>query len=446
MNFSRRCWAAALSLSLVTPACSKPSPKRNTETTAPASDKAPATPTPPHATTSTPGSPTRGLAEQARHLSEKLIIVDGHVDLPHRLRMSSVDGQLTEDVSLRTEAGHFDYPRARAGGLDAPFMSIYVPVTYQASGGARALADQLIDMVEQLTRDHPSQFALAASPEAVRTNAAAGKISLPLGIENGAALEGQLENVLHFRKRGVSYITLTHSRNNDLGGSSYEPLPTQAGLTPLGRDVVREMNKVGIMIDLSHASDRTFAEAVRISQAPAIASHSSLRHFVPSFQRNVSDALLQELAQHGGVVMINFGSEFLLPKANEVVLERWQLAAEFAQKNGLNREKATDRKRIEDYLAATLPVPYAKVEDVADHIDRVKQLVGIDHVGIGSDFDGVGDSLPRGLKDVSQYPNLIEVLLERGYTEPELEQICSGNVLRVWQRVLDLAQTSRPHG
>ena len=387
-----------------------------------------------------------GLAERARLLSEELIIVDGHVDLPHRLRLSSVDGRLTEDVSLRTEAGHFDYPRARAGGLDAPFMSIYVPVTYQASGRARALADQLIDRVEQLTREHPAEFALAASPEAVRKNSAAGKISLPLGIENGAALEGRLENVLHFRRRGVSYITLTHSRNNDLAGSSYEPLPTQKGLTPLGREVVLEMNKVGIMIDLSHASDPTFAEVVRLSRAPVIASHSSLRHFVPGFLRNVSDALLTELAQHGGVVMINFGSEFLLPEANEVVLKRWQLAAEFAEKHGLNREKPADRKRIDDYLAATLPVPNASVEDVADHIDRVKQLVGIDHVGIGSDFDGVGDSLPTGLKDVSQYPNLIEVLLARGYTVAELEQICSGNVLRVWQRVLDLAQITRPHG
>jgi membrane dipeptidase len=405
-----------------------------------------ASPPPPHATTNTPGPPTLGLAERARHLSEKLIIVDGHIDLPHRLRMSSVSGRLTEDVSVRTEAGHFDYPRARAGGLDAPFMSIYVPVTYEASGGARALADQLIDTVEQLTREHPSQFALAASPEAVRTNTAAGKISLPLGIENGTALEGRVENVLHFRRRGVSYITLTHSRNNALGGSSYDPVNAQKGLSTLGREVVLEMNKVGIMVDLSHASDATFFEAVRLSRAPVIASHSSLRHFVPGFQRNVSDALLEELAQHGGVVMINFGSEFLLPPANAVVLKRWQLAAEFAQKHGLNREKAADRKRIDDYLAATLPVPYARVQDVADHIDRVKRLVGIDHVGIGSDFDGLGDSLPSGLEDVSQYPNLIEVLLERGYTEPELEQICSGNVLRVWQQVLDLAQTTRPDG
>jgi len=160
----------------------------------------------------------------------------------------------------------------------------------------------------------------------------------------------------------------------------------------------------------------------------------------------VSDQMVEELARHGGVIMINFGSEFLLPQANQVVIKRWQLAAEFAEKHGLNREKTADRKRIDDYLAATLPVPYAKVEDVADHIDRVKKLVGIDHVGIGSDFDGVGDSLPRGLEDVSQYPNLIEVLLERGYTESELEQICSGNVLRVWQQVLDLARATRPHG
>lgn len=402
----------------------------------------PAAPPPPEPVTPPPPPPTSDPAERARQLSQRLIIVDGHIDVPYRLRASSNAGQLTEDVSLATTAGDFDYPRAKLGGLDAPFMSIYVPVTYQARGGARILAEGLIGMIEKMTLDHPDKFALAPTPDAVRRNSAAGKISLPLGIENGAALEGRLENIAHFRARGVSYITLTHSRDNDIGDSSYEELHTHKGLSAFGKRVVAEMNRVGIMIDVSHVSDDTFLQAVEESQTPVIASHSSLRHFVPGFQRNVSDAMLEALARRGGIVMVNFGSGFLLPKASEVSMKRRQAAAAFAEKHGLNREKQEDRRRIDAHLAATLPMPYASVEDVADHIDRIKQRVGIEHVGLGSDFDGVGDSLPVGLKDVSQYPNLLRVLLERGYTEAELEQICSGNILRVWQRALDFARAA----
>ncbi len=181
-------------------------------------------------------SETLRRAEQA---SQRFIIVDGHVDLPIRLEMSTMGGGAAPDVSKRTADGEFDYPRARAGGLDAPFMSIYVPATYQVSGGARVFADHLIDLVEGLVRDHDAQFALARSPEDVRKNTAAGKISLPLGIENGAALEGKLDAVAHFRQRGVSYITLTHSKDNDLSDTSYESERTHAGLSALSKSVVR---------------------------------------------------------------------------------------------------------------------------------------------------------------------------------------------------------------
>lgn len=425
--------------------CSKSAPEHSPVATPAATPPAAAPPTPPLAPDpSLPSapSPTSDPAERARQLSQRLIIVDGHIDVPYRLRASSNAGQLTEDVSGATSAGDFDYPRAKLGGLDAPFMSIYVPVTYQAKGGARMLAEGLIDMVEKMTLDHPDKFALAPTPDDVRRNSEAGKVSLPLGIENGAALEGRLENIARFRARGVSYITLTHSRDNDIGDSSYEELHTHGGLSPFGKRVVAEMNRVGIMIDVSHVSDATFFSAVEHSQTPVIASHSSLRHFVPGFQRNVSDAMLEALARRGGIIMVNFGSGFLLPNASAVSTKRRQAAAAFAEQHGLNRDKQEDRKRIDEHLAATLPMPYASVGDVADHIDRIKQLVGIDHVGLGSDFDGVGDSLPVGLKDVSQYPNLLRVLLERGYTEAELEKICSGNVFRVWQHALDFARAA----
>jgi membrane dipeptidase len=378
---------------------------------------------------------------RAERLGQELIIVDGHVDLPYRLKASSEDGRLTEDVSRATADGQFDFPRARAGGLDAAFMSIYVPAQ-RSSGGGRALADDLIDMVEQLARRHPDKFALARSPADVRRNAAAQRISLPLGIENGTALDGQLSNVLHFHNRGVSYLTLTHSRDNALGDSSYEQRHTHRGLSRFGERVVDEMNRVGMMIDLSHASDATFHQVVKRSRVPVIASHSSLRHFVPGFERNLSDAMLEQLAGQGGVVMINFGSEFLRALPHQITRQRWQIAARFAQKHGLSRDKKRDRQRIEAHLAASLPMIHASVEDVADHIDRARRLVGIHHIGIGSDFEGTGDSSPTGLRDASQYPNLLRVLSARGYTRSELELLCSGNVLRVWQAVLDYASSA----
>jgi membrane dipeptidase len=238
----------------------------------------------------------------------------------------------------------------------------------------------------------------------------------------------------------VSYVTLTHAKDNAICDSSYDESKTHGGLSAFGKRAVAELNRVGIMVDVSHVSDASFYQAIERSAVPVIASHSSLRHFVPGFQRNVSDDMLRALAGKGGVILINFGSTFLLPASNEAGKKQWEAAAAFAAKNGLDREKKADRVKIDAHAESAVPMVYANVSDVADHIDRVKALVGIEHVGLGSDFDGVGDSLPEGLKDASSYPNLIRLLLERGYTEPEIEKICSGNVLRVWQAALDHAR------
>jgi membrane dipeptidase len=431
----------ALALAAVGPSCSRTGPEPGSApATAPAGAAA-------AAEASAPSEAAKSAAlESAERAAQRFIIVDGHVDLPFRLELSSIDGHVREDVSARTVEGDFDYPRARQGGLDAPFMSIYVPASYQTSGGARAFADHLIDIVEGLVSAHPDQFALAKSPDDVRRNAGAGKISLPLGIENGAALEGKLENITHFRSRGVSYITLTHSKDNDIADSSYESVRTHHGLSELGKRVVGEMNRVGIMVDVAHVSDDAFLQAVELSQVPVIASHSSLRHFVPGFERDVSDDMLKRLAARGGVIMINFGSAFVRADSNAVSEKRKPMAEAYVAEHHLDLKLAADRKRIEEYVNLELPMPLATVADVADHIDRVKQLVGIEHVGLGSDYEGVGPTLPVGLEDVSRYPNLLRVLLDRGYTEAELELICSGNLLRVWQSVLDYAAVARPHG
>jgi membrane dipeptidase len=377
------------------------------------------------------------LAERSRALAKRVIIADGHVDVPYRLHEKlGPDGQPTEDVSQRTTEGDFDYPRAVEGGFDVAFMSIYIPAELQAKPGAsKALADSLIDMMEKIARTSPDKFAMAHSVEQARRNTQEGKVSFALGIENGSAIEDSLENVAHFHQRGVRYITLTHSKDNQLSDASFNTgKRTWNGLSPFGRQVVAEMNRVGIMVDVSHLSDDAIRQAVEASQVPVIASHSSCRHFTPGFERNISDELIRALAAKGGVVMINFGSAFLTQAYNAYELEGRKAVTAFAQERGLSFESPEVRAFVESYMREH-PAPLARVEDVADHIDHVVKLVGIDHVGLGSDFDGVGPTLPIGLKDVSQYPNLFRVLLERGYSEADIEKIASGNIFRVWQRV-----------
>lgn len=366
--------------------------------------------------------------ERAWRLSQQLILVDTHIDVPYRMRNG------IEDISTRTAGGDFDYPRAREGGLDAAFMSIYVPASYQETGGARAFADRLIDLVEGFAQRWPQQFALATRIEDIEAHFRQGKFSLALGIENGAAIEEKLENLNHFYRRGVRYITLTHSKNNLICDASHDPERRWNGLSPFGEEVVREMNRLGIMVDVSHVSDEAFDDVMRLSRAPVIASHSSCRHFTPGFERNMSDEMIRRLGEGGGVIFINFGSSFINDAYRRNSSRAQERISRFLRLNGLDQEDP----RAQDFIRQVreeLPHPFAHVSEVADHIDHVVRLVGVDHVGFGSDFDGVGDSLPEGLKDVSQYPNLLLELLKRGYSREEIEKIASGNLFRVWREV-----------
>lgn len=365
------------------------------------------------------------LRARAAALARELIIVDTHVDLPDRLTREPVD------VSGPTSKGDFDYPRAKAGGLDAPFMSVYVPAAYQETGGAKAYADRIIDLVESLAARSPDRFALARSPAEVREQAARGLISLPMGMENGAAVEDDLDNLRHFHARGIRYITLTHSANNQICDSSYADVPKWNGLSPFGRLVVAEMNRLGIMVDISHVSDPAARQVLELSRAPVIASHSSCRRFTPDWQRNISDELIQAVAAGGGAVCINFGSAFLTEAANAAETQFWKARARFREENGLKPGDARIEGFELQYWKEHSKV-YADVTDVVAHVDHVARLAGVDHVCLGSDFDGVGDSLPTGLKDVSGYPSLIEGLLSVGYSEEDVRKICGENVLRVW--------------
>ena len=377
--------------------------------------------------------------EAAREIAQSTIMVDGHVDLPYRMKVGGFTLQREIlDVSVRTPDGNFDYPRAKEGGLDAPFMSIYIPAGNQATPGAsKALADSLILMTERLTEAFPDKFAMAYSPADIEANFSKGLISLPMGMENGAGIEDDLGNVEYFHKRGIRYITLTHGKDNLIGDASYDTTGTHGGLSEFGEKVVAEMNRVGIMVDLSHVSDNTFKDALAITKVPVIASHSSVRKFTPGFERNMSDELIQAMAKNGGVMMINFGGSFIDSAYAAGSTKVREHIVNWLAENNLSRTDSIAQIYIQEYSAKNNPFP--TVQRVADHIDHVKNLVGIDYVGLGSDFDGVGDSLPTGLKDVSMFPNLIAELLKRGYSREDIEKICYKNIFRVWKAVEDFA-------
>lgn len=385
--------------------------------------------------------PEEALRKVADSLAHAYIITDGHVDLPYRLRVRNF--RLEKEylsIPIQADDGDFDYERAKKGGLDAPFMSIYIPSEYQLKPDmGKALADSLIDMIRGIVDAHPDKFGLAGTPAEVEAHFKAGRIALPMGMENGAPIGNDIANVKYFYDRGIRYITLTHGKDNQICDSSYDTLNTWGGLSPFGEDVVREMNRVGIMVDISHVADSTFYDVLKITQAPVIASHSSLRYFTPGWQRNISDDMVKALKENGGVIQINFGSTFLDSAVSKTNDENRKKLQALLKEKGLTMRDSLAKPIIEEFRKEN-PSLYADVKTVADHIDRVVELAGIDHVGIGSDYDGVGDSLPTGLKDVSQYPNLIYELLRRGYLPEDIEKICYKNVWRVWNKVIEVSE------
>ena len=368
------------------------------------------------------------LAAKSVELAKKFIIVDGHVDLPYRLRNKM------EDVSIKTENGHFDYVRAKEGGLDAPFMSIYIPASKEMNG-AMDLAKELIASVEKLCADYPENFALANTPADIEANFRKGLISFPMGLENGSPVEGKLENIDVLYEKGIRYITLCHSKDNHICDSSYDQKYTHGGLSPFGYDVVERMNQLGIMVDVSHVSDSAYYQAVRHSKAPVIASHSSCRHFTPGFERNVSDDMIQLVGENDGVVMINFGSSFITRKGNAVMKSIMAKIMAGADENDPKIQAEIDSIKNQPELMGDIAM-------VADHIDHVVKTAGIDHVGFGSDFDGVSN-LPIGLEDASKIPGLIHELLKRGYSDEDISKICYKNIFRVWNKVIEVAEQSK---
>jgi membrane dipeptidase len=343
------------------------------------------------------------------------------------------------DINRQLPDGHFDAVRARAGGLDAQFFSIWVEPQLYGGGGERAVkrADEQIAAVRALTEKYPNDWELATTAADVRRIAGAGKLAALMGLEGGYAIDERLEMVERYYKMGVRYMSPAWSVSTSWAGSSGDEVGRTRGLNEFGKSVVREMNRLGMMIDVSHVSDPTFWDIVNTSTKPVIATHSGCRA-IANVRRNLTDEMIQALAKTGGVCSVLFYPEFLEPGWSE---KKKQVDAEIAplvqkasdeEPGGLAQKKiARDRVRLREYARRLPPVTVARL---VDHIDHIVKLVGVDHVGIGSDFDGI-QAVPTDLATVEDLPNLTKELLRRGYSEQDVDKILGGNMLRVMEEV-----------
>lgn len=373
------------------------------------------------------------LPEPETSLAEEILLIDTHMDTPMLVQQS--EGAF----NLADAPGHFNYEKAREGGLDAVFMAVYIPPSMKESGGAFDLANEMIDRIEESIQVNPEKFAAAFSPADIEENYRKSLISLPIGIENGTAIEAKLTNLKHFYDRGVRYMTLTHSRANEICDSSFDEDKVWQGLSPFGREVVTEMNRLGMMVDISHVSDQAFYQVLELSRAPVLATHSSARHFVPGLERNMSDEMIKKLAEKGGIIQINFCASFLDQQYAEASRRFSEQMRDFLKEEGLARDDPRVREFREKLLLEN-PLPEVSFSRIADHIEHVVDLVGVDYVGLGSDFDGIGDAVPTGMENVSKYPNLIDELERRNFNKADIEKICGGNLLRVWRQVEQSAE------
>ena len=378
-----------------------------------------------------PGAHAQQATDAARKLAQDAVIVDTHIDAPGELS----DGW--RDLTGRTDR-EFDHAKAREGGLDVAFMSIYTSPAQDAKGTAFHSANQQIDSVLALAARAPDKFAVLTSPRDVRRLLAGGRVLLPMGMENGAPLGDDLKNLQFFFDRGVRYITLAHSAANRIADSSYGVERKWNGLSPFGRQLIAEMNRLGMMVDISHVSDAAAEQAIALSRVPVVATHSAFRHFTPGFERNISDALAKQVAARGGMVQIPFGTGFVNATAaanmQAKFRERAALQARNAQARAAGQPEEDEAAWSAAWDKAHVP-PATPISAGLDQIDYGVKLIGIDHVGIGSDFDGVGGELADGLRTVADFPNLIAGLQARGYSDADIRKILGGNFLRAWTAI-----------
>jgi membrane dipeptidase len=378
-------------------------------------------------------APDAKLLERARALHKQVPLTDGHNDIPWAMRNAAWYDFNKIDIKLPQPTLHTDIPRLRQGGLGAQFWSVYVPSALQGQKAVTATMEQ-IDAVYAMLRKYPDVFEQARTADDVERIFKKGKIASMMGMEGGHSIDNSLQALRMFSKLGVGYMTLTHSDNVPWADSATAP-PKANGLTKFGEEVVREMNWLGMLVDLSHVSPDTMDDAIRVSAAPIIFSHSSARALC-DVPRDVPDNILQKLPQNGGVIMVTFVPGFL---SNEVAA--WGKRAQ-EQQTKLRAQFPNDEKAVEGEVKKwrdANPEPRATLSQIADHIDHIKKVAGIDHIGIGGDFDGI-TSVPLGMEDVSKYPALTAELLRRGYSDEDVRKILGKNILRVMRQAEAVAK------
>ena len=372
------------------------------------------------------------LTDAARELHARAILFDGHNDLPWQIRTRGSISFDRLDLSQPNESMHTDIPRLRRGGVGAQFWSVYVPASTAYDGTALTATLEQIELVHAMVERYPNTFELARTADDVVRIHSSGRIASLIGVEGGHSIENSLNVLNQLYRLGARYMTLTHSDNLDWADSATDER-SLGGLSPFGEDVIREMNRLGMLVDLSHVSPETMKHTLRINEAPVIFSHSSARA-VADHPRNVPDDVLKLTKQNGGVVMVNFYSGYVVPSSAEFsnlqMIERKKLEKE------LGKEKAVAALQK---WAAGRKISAGTIHDLVDHIDHIVQVAGIDHVGLGSDYDGVG-LLPAQLEDVSTYPHITQAMLDRGYSEEDILKTLGGNVLRVMREAEQVAE------
>ena len=377
------------------------------------------------------------LSAEAVALHKEMPVFDGHNDLPWALR--SKDGLSFEvvDLTKSQEKLHTDLPRLKKGGVGAQFWSAYVPVDTARKGTAVKTTLEQIDAIHRLCRDYPDALEMAYTAADVERIRKAGKVASLIGVEGGHSIDGSVGTLRMFHKLGVRYMTLTHSESLDWADAATDA-PKANGLSDKGKEIVREMNRLGMLVDLSHVSEKTMTDALDCTKAPVVFSHSSARA-VADHPRNVPDAVLKRVPKNGGVVMVNFYSGFVVPEGARAMSKMFDVVRDLRKKYG--EDDAKFREAIKAWQKEN-EYPRGSVHDVVDHIEHVVKLAGIDHVGLGSDYDGIGKT-PEQLEDVSTYPYITQELLNRGYKADDIRKILGGNVLRVMKEAEKVAAASQ---
>ena len=377
-----------------------------------------------------PEAPSSDSLTSARAILATTPVLDGHNDLPWALRKAGESPAAPVDIAAPVPFTHTDLPRLHQGGVGAQFWSVYVPAQLQGDQAVAATLEQ-IDLVHRLVARHGNALELALSAEDVERIMAAGKIASLIGAEGGHSIASSLGVLRAMYALGVRYMTLTHNLNVGWADSATDE-PEIGGLSDFGREVVGEMQRIGMLVDLSHVSADTMNDALDVATGPVIFSHSSARA-VTDHPRNVPDPVLERVPANGGVVMVTFVPQFVSAACREWDLE----ARQEASRRGLDPRDVASYEQIKDWRIAH-PMPVATLAEVADHVEHVRTVAGIDHVGLGGDFDGTGH-LPDGLGDVSGYPNLFAELIDRGWTAADCGKLASGNILRVLRDSEDVA-------